>query len=450
MYSALYRMARLLRPGELNIRQHLRELERTQWLSRSELEAWQLERMQRLVQYAYDHVPYYRERYQREDIGPGDVKNLKDFQALPFLTKHEVNENLDSLVSPQFQGKLHPNETGGSTGEPMRFFVDASFYCWNVALEYRGRRWHGVQPGDKIAWVWGAPRDMPDWSWQKRLRAQIMRHRYLNAFSMTEDKMQAYADMLVRWQPDMIRAYASAVSLFGQFVKERGITGIRPKFIETIAEKVTGPQRQLLEGVFKCPVIDCYGARELGNIAYQCEAGRLHVYETRHLEIVADGEVVRPGQLGEVVVTSLTQFGMPLIRYKNDDIAIYEADDCPCGRGLPVLREVVGRTHDYLVTADGQFVHGEFFAYTFRAKPEVVRYQVYQPDQKHVQVRLVCKQNVDSTWLKNVRRELNSRFGDSMVISIKLVDDIELTPAGKYRYIISEVTPDLGRPSGYV
>jgi phenylacetate-CoA ligase len=440
MYSQLYRLMRLFRPGQRETQRYLRQLERMQWWSRSELEAWQLDKIQELVKYAYTHVPYYRERYRQEGVHPEDIKSLKDFQALPILTTEDINSNLQAFVSPQFTN-LEPNETGGSTGQPMRFFVEDSLWRWNVALEFRGRRWYGVQPGDKMAWVWGAQQDMPFWSWKSRLRARVMRERYLNAFGLTPAKMQAFAEMLVRWQPAMFRAYSSALSLFAEYLKEQNIDGIRPKLIETTAEKVTGPQRRLFEEVFQCPVADCYSSREFVTIAYQCERGGLHVCETRFLEIVANGKTVPPGQMGEVVITSLHQFAMPFIRYKIGDLGIYEAERCPCGRGLPVLREIVGRTHDFLVSVDGQFVHGEFFAYIFRVKPEVVRYQVYQPDRQHLNVRLVCKHDVDSAWLEGVRGEIQDRFGRSMHIYLQVVDDIELTRAGKHRYIVSDVRP---------
>jgi phenylacetate-CoA ligase len=442
MHPWIYRAMRLFWSGGLETQRHLRELERTQWLSRPELEARQLGKLQQVVKYACEHVPYYRERYRREDIHPEDVKSLKDFQALPFLTREDVNNHLDALVSPDFRGKLYPNGTGGSTGQPVQFFVEDSFWRWNVALESRGRSWYGVQPGDKIAWVWGAERDMPGWSKKGRLRAWITRQRYLNAYGLTEAKMQAFAEMLIRWQPAMFRAYASALSLFAEFIKKRGITGIRPRLVETTAEKLTEPQRRLFEEVFHCPVADCYSGREMATIAYQCEMGGMHVCETRYLEIVAYDQVVPSGQLGEVVLTSLHQFAMPFIRYKIGDMAIYEAGTCPCGRGLPVLREIVGRTADFLVTVEGQFVHGAVFARIFRSKPQVARYQVYQSDKKHLEVRLVCRQDVDSVWLENLRNEIQARFGKSMQISLQLVDHIELTPAGKHRFIISEVKPD--------
>jgi phenylacetate-CoA ligase len=442
MYATLYQAMRLAWPGGLETRRHLRELDRMEGWSRQELEAWQFAKLQELVRYAYEHVPFYRERYQREDIHPEDLRSLEDFQALPFLTRDDVNNHLDALVSSDFQGKLHPNSTGGSTGQPMRFFVDDSYWWWNAALEFRGRGWYGVRQGDKVAWVWGAQQDMPGWSRGRRLKARIMRQRYLNAFALTEQKMQAFAEALIRWRPVMFRAYASALSLFARFIQEEGLTGIRPKLIETTAEKMTDPQRELLSEVFDCPIADCYSSREMATMAYQCEAGGMHVCETRHLEIVAGNDVVAPGVLGEVAVTSLHQFGMPFIRYKNGDMAIGEEGSCVCGRGMPLLREIVGRTVDYLVTTDGQFVHGGFFGRTFRSRPEVVRFQVYQPDKEHLEVRFICKQSVDDAWRENLLNELQEHLGMSVRVSLLQVDDIALTPAGKHRFIISDVEHD--------
>ena len=442
MYSVIYPMLRLLWPGGLESQKHLRELEKTQWYSRAELETWQLVKLQHLVQYAYEHVPYYHDRYQKEGIHPLDIKSLHDFQSLPILTKKDINEHLDSLVSPHLRSQAQQNQTGGSTGQPMQFFVENSFWWWNTALEFRGRGWHGVHQGDKIAWVWGAQHDMPSWSWSNRVKAYIMREQYLNAFSMTDAKMQAFAERLVRWHPAIFLAYPSALTIFANYIKDHRINGIHPRLIETTAEKVMASQRQLLEEVFQCKVVDYYSARELGAIAYECEGGKLHVYETRFLETIVNDRAALSGQLGKIVVTSLNQFLMPLIRYENGDMGIYEATNCSCGRNLPVLKEVVGRTNDFLVATDGHFVHALGVDYIFRVKPEVARYQVYQPDRNHLEVRLVCRHIVDQVWFEAARSELQARFGTDMNITIQVVDDIALTPAGKHRYIISDVTPD--------
>jgi phenylacetate-CoA ligase len=133
---------------------------------------------------------------------------------------------------------------------------------------------------------------------------------------------------------------------------------------------------------------------------------------------------------------------MPFIRYTIGDMGVYETSTCTCGRGLPVLREVVGRVEDFLVDAEGEFMYGGIFDNVIQTRPEIVRYQVYQPDRRHVEVRLVCNREVDQVWLEGVRGELQSHFGAPMQISLQVVDRIPLTSAGKHRFVVSEVRPD--------
>ena len=444
MYSGLlYFMKKYLQRGHKEYRRSLRELKQTEWISREKLEAMQLQKIQRLVKYAFENVPFYRERYQREGLHPQDIKSFKDFQALPFLTRDDVNNNLKLLVSRVYQGDTYEDMTGGSTGTPMHFIMDKRALWESSAVETRCRGWYGIIPGDKMAWVWGNPKDFPSWRWRSRLGARIRRRRYLNSRTMDELKMQDFAEMLLRWQPAMFRAYPSALYLFASYLKEQNVLNIRPKLIEVGAEKTTLQQRQLFEEVFQAPVADAYGAWESGSIAYQCPEGSLHIIENRYVELVSGDQVVPPGQMGDVVITPLNQYAMPFIRYKNNDIGILESASCACGRNMPVLREVVGRDCDLLVNPDGKVVHWSSIKITVEKIPGIYRYQVYQPDKQHIEVRLLCKQLPDAAKLEaHISNELQPCFGDKMLISVKLVNHIEFTKAGKHRYIISEVKPD--------
>lgn len=442
VHAGLYRGFRYFYPGGLETQRHLRELKKTQWLSPAELEQWQLKRIQHMVTYAYDNVPFYRERYGREDIHPGDIKSLKDFRALPFLTRQDINNNLEKLVAPRRRNNAFIETTSGSVGEPTRFYIDDSFWWWNAALEFRCREWYGIKEGDRLAWIWGDKRDMLDWDWKSRLKASIMQQRFLNAYSLTKEKMRAFAEMLVKWQPTIIRAYTSALELFARFIEFEGIRGIRPRIIETSAEKNADAQRELFESVFGCDVVDCYAAREFGTIAYQCEKGGRHICETRYPEIIVKDKPAQPGELGGVVITSMTQFTMPFIRYKNGDMAIFDPEPCQCGRGMPVFEEIVGRIRDFLVTANGQFINGGYFIRYFRQKPEVLRFQVYQPNKAHIEIRLITNIPVAAEWLENTKSEIQERFGEGTEIVIKLVDEIELGPSGKHHVVISDIKPD--------
>lgn len=442
--SLIYRNLRLFWPGGTATHRYLQELERTQWLSSDELQALQFAKIQQLVKHAYENVPFYRQRYQAIGFEPDDLKSLADFEKLPFLTKDDIRQYREEIVAQNFpRNQLIANETGGSTGQPMHFYIDSSFWWWNAANHFRVRGWHGVKEGDKVAWLWGAHKDMPEWSRWKRIKAALMNERYLNAFNLTEAKMKAFAEMMARWQPAVIYGYSSVLELFARYVKEHHITGIRPRLIDSTSEKLSGPQRELLQEIFQSRVVDDYSSRELGIMAFEAETGEFLVTaDLRYLEIIANGQVVPTGQMGEVSITSLYQFSWPFIRYKNGDMAIYAANRSSSGRGFPVLQEIVGRTNDFLVSAEGKFVHSEFFAYTFRVKPEVVRYQVHQPDQFHLDILLVCNQTVSQAWLEAARAEVQVRFGLATEVSVRVVDDIELTPSGKHRYIISAVKPD--------
>jgi len=441
-YPVLFSAFRPFWPGGQDLRKRQKELEQTQWLSHEELEALQFDHIKKLIKYAYEYIPYYQRVFTNEDIHPDDIKCIKDFQALPYLTRGDINHHLNELVTRNPNHQVIPNSTGGSTGVPMQFYMEKAFNWWDPALELRGRGWYGVREGERIALVWGAKRDMHNWSWRERLKARILQERYLNAFDLNDQKMKAFSEMLIRWKPAIIRAYVSALTLFARYLSDKQIAGIRPKLIETTAEKVTLPQRELLEETFSCKVADIYSSRELGTIAFQCPVGSLHVCETRYIEIVANNKIVQPGELGEILITSLHQYGMPFIRYKIGDMAISATNSCSCGRGLPILSELVGRLQDFLVTSEGHFVHGGYFPHTFRLYPEIARYQVYQPDKNHLKIKIVSKSSDDSTWLESIHRELHKCFGEEMIISVDIVDHIPLTPAGKHRFIISDVKPD--------
>lgn len=445
---AIYRHLRLFWPGGLDTRRYLRELERTQWLSRDELHALQLAKIQTLVRHAYENVPFYRERYQAVGFHPEDLKSLTDFQELPCLTKEDIRQNREALAARTVpRRQLTPSETGGSTGQPTHFYVDDAFWRWNAANHFRVRGWHGVEEGDRTAWLWGARQDMPEWSRLKRLKAALMNERYLNAFDMTEENMGAFAERLCRRQPAVIYGYASALSLFARYLKERDLTDIRPHLIDSTSETLFGPQRELLQEVFRCRVVDNYSSRELGVMAFECETGELLVTaDVRYLELAAGGQVVPTGQMGEVVITSLYQFSWPFIRYRNGDMAVYAAETSTSGRGFPVLKEIVGRTNDFLVSSEGAFIHSQFFAHAFRARPEVVRYQVHQPDRYRLRIHVVCGQVVSDAWLESVRGEVQARFGPATHVFLQVVDEIPLTPAGKHRHVVSDVKPDWARP----
>jgi phenylacetate-CoA ligase len=441
MYSDLYQLARkYLFKGHKHVRRSLLDLERTQWLSREELEAIQLNKIQNLVSYAYEHVPFYREKYRREDIRPQDIRSFRDFQSLPILTRDDVKSRREDLISSGFRGQTFEGSTSGSTGQPIRFLMEKPTAYWSYAAEARCRAWYGIYPGDKMARFLSpsSPRD----AWRFHPANQLKRYRWLDSQGLEEKALKAFAELLMKWHPVVFRAYPSALTVFAKYLRECGNTSIKPKLIETTGEKMTPPQRRLFADVFEAAIADHYSSLEIYSIGYECPRGNLHVFEDRYLELLRDGNVVPHGEAGEIILTSLNQYAMPFIRYQNGDAGVLGSEVCPCGRSMPVLRELQGRTSDVFIRPDGKRVHGLSTSHALWTRREIYQYQIYQPDIRHLEVRLVCKQNVGPDLPEHIRRELQPLFGDSVDISVKLVEDIVPSKSGKRLFLISDIKSD--------
>jgi phenylacetate-CoA ligase len=450
MYSSFYKCVSLVFPGGIARYRRLHELNRSQWMSRQELRELQLRKIQRVVEHAYTNVPFYRQRFEEMGIDPSIIKTLDDFCRVPILTQQDIRTHREALVARNLPRRfIHPDATGGSTGEPLNFYVSNEFKHWNWAAAVRAESWHGHKPGYKEAWIWGADRDMPQWNWSRRLKARLKRQRWFNSFNMDEEKIEAFARMLARFQPELIVGYTSSLYLFATFLQKRNITSIRPRAVETSAEKLYDFQRRAIEQAFDCPVVDHYASRELGAIAAQCLAGGMHVFDdVRYLEVLTHGQAAKAGQVGEVVITDLTNYAMPFLRYKNGDLAIRVEQPCSCGRGLSLLQEVVGRTTDIFSTPSGKMISGLYFVHRMRGAPGIRRFQVHQTSKDSIKILVEeSEERLDEAWLENRRQEFNVHVGWDTHIDFQVVDRIPATPAGKHLFTLSDVPVNLNGES---
>jgi phenylacetate-CoA ligase len=420
-------------------------LEKTQWLGPAEIQALQLERLRRLLAHAYANVPFYRRRLDDVGLHPDRIQIPEDYRHIPVLTKGDIRQNLDQLVAVNRQrDALRRNATGGSTGAPLVFYQDRSFQASSWASRMRYRKWYGFEMGDKVAFLWGMDRDIPSSDWPKRLKLSLRRERWLNSFNVSDEKMEAFARQLIAWQPSFIVAYASSLHLFASFLRRTGLDRIRPVAIESSAEKLWDFQRELIEDVFQCPVFDVYGSREFVGLAAECEAhAGLHVLaDVHYVEFLKDGQPVQDGDFGEIVVTDLTNYAMPFIRYRIGDLGSPKSQPCACGRGFPLIQEIVGRSSDVLPTPDGRYVHGEYFTHLFYGIPNVRRFQVHQRTLHDVEILIEGDPELPSEMLAEMRRKIIAQMGERTTVRFQVVDAIPLTPSGKYRFTISDVPID--------
>jgi phenylacetate-CoA ligase len=422
---------------------YVRELEASQYLPQQTLLDRQWALFREMLAHAYATCPYYKRKLDAAGVAPADVVRPEDIRRVPILTKEDVQENADEMISSLFDKRLLIRDmTGGSTGSPMVFYYDEDRLDSRVAAAIRHNRWAGWDIGSRAAILWGAPRDMQSsrklWP---RLRNWILdRSMILDASALDDAAMDKFARELQRYRPTVLLAYANTLGLFARYVEANGITGIRPHGIVCSAEVLTDENRKLIEKVFGCPVYNRYGSREFSVIASECEAHRgMHINaENLLVEVLEDEkDAAAPG---EIVVTDLRNRAMPLIRYRTRDVGRMLEGVCSCGRGLPLLDLAGGRVTDFLVATNGRKVSGIVIAtYVITNIPGVRQVQFRQDEPKALLVNLVK----GPAWSDEAQRQLFGKLreflGADMELRIEFKEEIPREVSGKYRFSISTV-----------
>jgi phenylacetate-CoA ligase len=424
-----------------NTFRYWRELETSQWLPLPELERRQLESLRRLLNHAYQHSPYYRREWDQLGLKASQIQSLADFSAWPLLTKDLIRANRNEMRIVVPGQKMLAKATGGSSGVPLQFNMNMESHERRVAATYRGYSWAGAGPGTKQFFLWGVA--LGNRTWRQRMKDRMYdwlnRRITINSFEFSLARVPEFARRLNRYRPDVIVAYTNPLYAFAKGLEELKLVPYSPRSIVVGAEKIYPFQRELIERVFRAPVFETYGAREFMIIGGECDrhAGLHLTTENLVVEIVDDaGRPTPPGEEGNVVITDLTNYGMPFVRYLNGDRAVAGFTECTCGRGLPLLRKVVGRQLDMIDTPDGRSVPGEFFPHLLKDFPAIERFQVVQDSIKRVEIRLVLRPGWDETSRTRLDTELRNVLGPEIEIIVTAVDDIPLTAAGKLRVVV--------------
>jgi phenylacetate-CoA ligase len=437
----------LRRSGEVDELRWLREFERTQYLPADELRRLQFCRLSALLSHAHTRCPFYRKRFDRAGLRLEHVRTLEDLRHFPVLEKSDLQCHGAEMVARDWpKDDLIPNQTGGSTGTPVAFFLSNDRRRSRAAATMRHNRWAGWDIGDRVAVLWGAPRDAPRGDWRARLRRALLREPlWLDTANVTEAGLAAFHEQLKHHRPRVLQAYARSVLLFAQYLEQRGLRPYRPHSIVTSAEVLEPAERALIERVFGCPVFNRYGCREVSVIASECDAHQgLHVMaEGLFLEIVKGDRLAKPGEMGSILVTDLLNHAMPLIRYRIGDVGAWEEGPCPCGRALPRLRNVEGRVTDFLVGEDGRLVSGVFLAtYVVAQRPSLGQVQLHQDRAGEILYRIRPGHDFaaekDLAYLEVASRQY---LGETVVVRWELVDELPCEPSGKFLFSRSTVAP---------
>jgi phenylacetate-CoA ligase len=422
----------------------LRELERTQWLSADELAARQWARLQAMVAHAYTRVPYYRAAFDAAGIKPDDVRSPSSFRRIPLLTKAAIQAHgaqlFDSTID---RSDLVEARTGGSTGTALTIYADRQCRDLRNAAAVRSDRWAGWELGLKRAALWGNPTE------PQGLRARVRaawhdRVAVLDTMNLTDATMRDFVDVWRSYRPTVLFGHSHSLYIWAAWLRERGIDEIRPRGIISTSMMLLPSERTVIEQVFGCKVTDRYGCEEVGLIACECPVhDGMHVnVDHVYVEFLGDdGQPARPGEPGELVVTDLINRAQPLLRYRIEDVASWSTRPCPCGRGLPLMRSVVGRTADFLLRRDGSRVAGvSLVERTLTAFAGIGQMQIVQDSVDQLTLNIVRTPDFTPDTETQLAREFHGVFGERARLVFAYVDRIPQLASGKYRFAICKVS----------
>ncbi len=420
------------RPGP----QH-RFLLESQWWPRERLEALQADELRRLV-VAATGIPLYRERFQAAGVGAADIATIADIRRFPILERSDVERaGVEGLRAPHSIGMRVA--TSGSLGRPVELLWPLSQMRWLDAGEARARGWLGWQIGERSLEVRCRPVHRP-----QAISAALLNAKALHAPSVADaETARRLVESLGGSAPTLVWGVSNALYVVALALLASGRT-VGAKACWSGGNHLHPHYRLAMEEAFACPVYERYATMETGLLAHECpEGGELHVpAEGMVVEIVRpDGTPAEAGETGDVLVTVLHNRATPLIRYRIGDRAIVPSDsECSCGRGLPVFGRVAGRASDVLRTRSGSLLSApEAVAAVQPLLGRVVDFQVIQDADDRLRILVVQR---DSSSLEGDRERIAAIFEQLVEPPfpplVERVDQIELTPGGKLRTLVSD------------
>ncbi|RKY07228.1 MAG: phenylacetate--CoA ligase family protein [Planctomycetota bacterium] len=428
------------------IPKYLEQIKKCEYLSAEQLEDLTNNKLEKLLLHAYNNVPYYhRTLSECGAILDGRVI-LENFQNIPILTKEIIRNEGEKLYSKDYENrKPYKNTSGGSTGEPVEFVQDKQYDQWNTAIKLYFNSLLGKEPGEGEIKLWGSDRDIIKGTvgLKERIINFLYNRKFFNSYRFGSEEVCDLIELNNRFKPTVYWSYMESALELAKYLQANDKHFLSPKFaISTIGPLAEDVQRQIEEGM-QCKVYNQYGSREVGGIACQCRyQGGLHTFPWfNYVEVVGENsKTIQDGE-GEVLVTTLENYSMPLIRYEIGDAAVVGDSRCLCGRNSFQLKKVIGRTLGYFKKSDGSLVHSHFIVQSLFFRSWLKQFQIIQDRMGHISIKLELHKGFEPSEedVKDIKKKTRILMGQNCEVEFVLVDKIERSPSGKYLYTICEI-----------
>jgi phenylacetate-CoA ligase len=419
----------------------LYQLDHTQWWSAAELQRHQLRQLELLLRHASATVPYYRDRW-AGIYDPAQPITPERYVRLPVLTRAALRDHFETLrcgAVPAEHGPVFETRTSGSTGRPVRTLKTPLVELLWQAFVLREHRWHQRDLRGKLAAIRHGVPEGDATGWGPATDAVFVTGP--SATLSVRHEVDAQLEWLQRQQPDYLLSYPSNLTELARRSLALGIRLSRLREVRTFGEALPSGLRALCRQAWNVPVVDAYSSQETGYMALQCPVSeQYHVQSEGVLVEILDesGQACAPGETGRVIVTDLHNHAMPLVRYEIGDYA-EAGEPCPCGRGLPVLRRISGRTRNMLVLANGARYWPAFGSTGLAELAPILQQQVVQTGFTEIEVRLVTARPLTAAEEGRLSAHIRSRLPAPFEIRFGYRDAIERSASGKYEDFISEV-----------
>lgn len=416
-------------------------LRSSQWWNEERLAQYQREELKRLLQHAYDNIPYYSSLFHDVGFHPNDFKDFSDLKKIPILTKKIVRENLHSLVARNVpKSELVETNTGGSTGEPMAFFRERSKTSPREKA-FMLQQWErvGFVMGDKIAVLRGpVPQGEKVFAFDHFLNSLI-----LSSFKLSQETVVEYVRAMNKYQPKFLHVYPSTGWLLANLMEKQNLRlDYQLKAVLCGSEKLFKSYRDLMQRVFECRIFSWYGHSEYAVLAGECENSEdYHVFPeygyTEFVKVENKFDGIQE-DIYEVVATGFNNYAFPFIRYKTGDYAILKKGYCDrCSRQYPLIKEIVGREQDYVVTEDGRLISltALIFGQHLKSFSKTKKMQIEQRKMGEIMVKVVPSTTFSEEAEIEIKQVIQKCVGKGLNITFEYPNDIEPTRNGKHTFL---------------
>lgn len=411
--------------------QLLDQLSHTQAMRQDEVILKQQAALSDIIRHATLHTRYYRDKYTGMPLPAAGAP----IDTLPILRKSEVIAHKDAMLADSVDSaSLRLGRTGGSTGSPVAFYYDQHKMELMRAGMLRSYQLSSWQPGQKILNFWGARQDLKTATVGKQISDFIAAEKTLAAYDYTEADLALWVKQIRHYKPVLLQGYASILAELARYILDQDIQLPAQLIgVYSTAEMLHDWQRQLMQRAFNCNIYNQYGSREIPNIGCECAQGNLHIFTD-----MVYLESVREDQEDKLIITSLTNRVMPMIRYDIGDSGTLKTGDCACGSPFPLLEMGVCRSNDLIKTSAGKNVYPSYFIHLLDGFDGIKQFQFVQTGLDALTLNLHATRTLSSDEQYRLQSRVRREVDADMRLDIRHVETLARTHSGKHRFVVRE------------